>query len=107
MRSCCSVAVFFAWFLLVPPVNDSLPLLSERRVDVGAPLSRWAKVGSADSMAGCRAKLETDRKWIWHTNGEIQSKFVRTYSWWPGFDMAMRIDAGQCVADDDPRLKAK
>jgi hypothetical protein len=77
------------WYLLAPaayPATNGM-----LRWDAAAPLSRWKAVKSFDSAAQCEAeRLKRQR------GAEMENKpSVRDF-----------VDSFQCIASDDPRLKA-
>ena len=83
------------WYLMVPPpvLRSSLP------VDLGAPLSEWRLFSARDSAAECEQELVAFYK-VAKTeliaNPADQRDRIQFY----------QLENSQCVASDDPRLKA-
>jgi hypothetical protein len=84
------------WILMVPPpvLHSSLP------VDLGAPLSEWRLFSLHDSAADCEQGLVAFYKLAkteLAANPADERDRIQFY----------QLENSQCVASDDPRLKAE
>jgi hypothetical protein len=97
MKLCHAAALaLVGWYLMVPPpvLHSSLP------VDLGAPLSEWRLFSIHDSAAECEQGLVAFYKLAKTelvANPADERDRVQYY----------QLENSQCVASDDPRLKAK
>jgi hypothetical protein len=93
-----------AWYLMIPPIG------ADNKVDAHAPLSTWRKSVKFDSEQQCEESL---KDLIQHptTPDEYQAAAKATLKakMHPisQAEMTKRTAESQCVAADDPRLKAK
>jgi hypothetical protein len=93
-----------AWYLMIPPIG------ADYKVDARAPLLEWRKSVKFDSEKECEESLKDV---IQHptTPDEYQAAAKATLKarMHPisQAEMTKRTAESQCVAADDPRLKAK
>jgi hypothetical protein len=86
--------VLVGWYLIVPPLTAKAP----RQVNYKAPLTYWHISGSYDTAAKCReaeSKLFNDTMSVYRNDETLLPSPAQA-----------RITA-ECIASDDPRLKAK
>ena len=92
------------WYLMIPPIG------ADNKVDAHAPLSQWRKGVHFDSEKECDDSLK-DAIQNPMTPDEYQAaaKSTRKAKMNPlsKSEMTKRTAESQCVAADDPRLKAK
>jgi UDP-N-acetylglucosamine:LPS N-acetylglucosamine transferase len=92
------------WYLLIPPIDAA------NKVDANAPLLTWRKGVKFDSQDECEQSLKDV---IQHptTPAEYQAaaKATKKANMTPltQSEMTKRMAESQCVAADDPRMKAK
>ncbi|MGA7870755.1 MAG: hypothetical protein WCA22_07630 [Candidatus Binatus sp.] len=93
-----------AWYLMIPPIG------ADNKVDASAPLSTWRKSVKFDSEKECDESL-TDVIQNPMTPAEYQAAAKTTLKAkmhpLSKSEMTKRMAESQCVAADDPRLKAK
>jgi hypothetical protein len=93
-----------AWYLMIPPIG------ADNKIDPHAPLSQWRKGVSFQSQKECDDSLK-DAIQNPMTPAEYQAaaKATRKAKMKPlsMSEMTKRTTESQCVAGDDPRLKAK
>ncbi len=93
-----------AWYLMIPPIG------ADYKVDARAPMLEWRRSVKFDSEKECEASLKDV---IQHptTPDEYQAAARATLKarMHPisQAEMTKRTAESQCVAADDPRLKAK
>src|SRR5271163_1040992 len=93
-----------AWYLMIPPIDAS------NKVDANAPLATWRKGVKFDSQDECQQSLKDV---IQHptTAAEYQAaaKATKKANMMPltRAEMTKRMAESQCVAADDPRIRAK
>ena len=92
------------WYLMIPPIG------ADNKVDAHASLSKWRKGVGFDSEKQCDDSLK-DAIQNPMTSAEYQAaaKATRNAKMRPlsKSEMTRRTAESQCVAGDDPRLKAK
>jgi hypothetical protein len=92
------------WYLMIPPIG------ADNKIDPHAPLSQWRKGVSFQSQKECDDSLK-DAIQNPMTPAEYQAaaKATRKAKMKPltMSEMTKRTAESQCVAGDDPRLKAK
>jgi hypothetical protein len=92
------------WYLMIPPIG------ADNRVDAHASLSKWRKGVGFESEKQCDDSLK-DAIQNPMTTAEYQAaaKATRKAKMRPlsKSEMTRRTAESQCVAGDDPRLKAK
>ncbi|HEY6298930.1 MAG TPA: hypothetical protein VIW95_04735 [Candidatus Binatus sp.] len=92
------------WYLMIPPIG------ADNRVDAHASLSKWRKGVGFESEKQCDDSLK-DAIQNPMTPAEYQAaaKATRKAKMRPlsKSEMTRRTTESQCVAGDDPRLKAK
>jgi hypothetical protein len=92
------------WYLMIPPIG------ADNKIDPHAPLSKWRKGVSFQSQKECEDSLQ-DAIQNPMTSAEYQAaaKATRKAKMKPltMLEMTKRTAESQCVAADDPRLKAK
>jgi hypothetical protein len=92
------------WYLMIPPIG------ADNRVDAHASLSKWRKGVGFESEKQCDDSLK-DAIQNPMTPAEYQAaaKATRKAKMRPlsKSEMTRRTAESQCVAGDDPRLKAK
>jgi hypothetical protein len=92
------------WYLMIPPIG------ADNKVDAHASLSKWRKGVSFESEKQCDDSLK-DAIQNPMTSAEYQAaaKATRKAKMRPlsKSEMTRRTAESQCVAGDDPRLKAK
>src|SRR5258708_26097425 len=92
------------WYLMIPPIG------ADNKVDVHAPLSQWRRGVGFESEKDCDDSLK-DAIQNPMTPDEYQAaaKQTRKAKLKPlsMSEMTKRTQESQCVAEDDPRLKAK
>jgi hypothetical protein len=93
-----------AWYLMIPPIG------ADNKVDAHAPLSNWRKGVSFNSQKECDDSLK-DAIQNPMTPDEYQAAAKQTQKAKMKplsiSEMTKRTAESQCVAGDDPRLKAK
>ena len=99
-----AVLAIAAWYLMIPPIG------ADNKIDPHAPLSQWRKGLSFLSQKECDDSLK-DAIQNPMTPAEYQAaaKATRKAKMKPltMSEMTKRTTESQCVAGDDPRLKAK
>jgi hypothetical protein len=105
MKSCHTAALAYVlWYLMIPPIG------ADNKVDAHAPLSNWRRGVSFNSQKECDDSLK-DAIQNPMTPDEYRdaAKQTRKAKMRPlsMSEMAKRTLQSQCVAADDPRLKAK
>ena len=105
MKNChAATLAIVAWYLMIPPIG------ADNKVDAHAPLSNWRKGVSFNSQKECDDSLK-DAIQNPMTPDEYQAaaKQTRKANMKPLSisEMTNRTAESQCVAEDDPRLKAK
>jgi hypothetical protein len=86
------------WYLMMPPVN------SDNTVDLDAPLSKWIVGASFDAANQCETvRAMTTTPVQWKADIRAAKKAGRLPLTRAEYDK--RVEAAQCVATDDPRLK--
>ena len=92
------------WYLMIPPIG------ADNKVDAHASLSKWRKGVGFESEKQCDDSLK-DAIQNPMTTAEYQAagKATRKAKMRPlsKSEMTRRTAESQCVAGDDPRLKAK
>lgn len=96
------------WYLMIPPSENPFDP-SDRVLITGAPLSQWLVVDSFDTAQQCHqmlaGKTERARRAVVEARkSKGPSAEVELLTEEKSFDA---YSAGQCIASDDPRLKAK
>jgi len=94
------------WYLLIPPVFSAMGDHPRAFNDLNASLNKWDIQGSFDSETSCVKEKERIR-----IEAPLRLKFAHEH---PDQDRNGNIVAvaeawqrSECVASDDPRLKAK
>jgi hypothetical protein len=109
-----TLAILIGWFLMFPPlINRSGVLYMEP--DVSAPLTEWRpaqlEAGTLDSKSVCensRLALVSNAKNLLQDAPADLGKMRLEESERAGkWIFALEAAASRCIADDDPRLKAK
>jgi hypothetical protein len=99
-----SALTIVLWYLMIPPIG------ADNKIDPHAPLSKWRKGVSFQSQKECEDSLK-DAIQNPMTPAEYQAaaKATRKAKMKPltMSEMTKRTAESQCVAGDDPRLKAK
>jgi len=92
------------WYLIIPPIG------ADNKVDAHAPLSQWRRGVGFESQKDCDDSLK-DAIQTPMTQDEYQAaaKQTRKAKMKPlsMSEMTKRTSESQCVASDDPRLRAK
>ena len=78
--------ILVVWYLIMPPVYPGEQLGDD------APFSQWQTINTFQTAAGCRDELAKLTVLI---AGNVSHSLIQR-----------RVLAAQCVAADDPRLKA-
>jgi hypothetical protein len=103
LRHAAALAIV-VWYLMIPPIG------ADNKVDAHAPLSTWRKGVSFNSQKECDDSLQ-DAIQNPMTPDEYQAaaQATRKAKMHPlsESEMTKRTAESQCVAADDPRLKAK
>jgi hypothetical protein len=95
-----AVLTLVGWYLMVPPIRILGPASDPKtpvEFDRRAPLSEWKILGSFDTAKACYdypAHLEK----LLHRSGPAGAGADEAAKAW--------FDKAQCIATDDPRLKA-
>jgi hypothetical protein len=93
-----------AWYLMIPPIGV------DNKVDTRAPLLEWRKSVKFDSEQQCEEALKdviqhptTPDEYQAATKATLKARMHPISQ----AEMTKRTAESQCVAADDPRLKAK
>ena len=99
-----AVLAIVGWYLMIPPIG------ADNRVDAHAPLSKWRVGVGFESQKDCDDSLK-DAIQSPMTPAEYQAAAKQTQKAkmkpLSMSEMTKRTAESQCVAGDDPRLKAK
>ena len=88
-------------YLMVPPRTSDVGPLT---FDESAPLSKWKVVGSYDSASDCNeGKKDTPKLLLQAADRESDESKKKEFLPWT----ASLLEAQQCIATDDARLKEK
>jgi hypothetical protein len=96
--------VVVAWYLMIPPIG------TDNKVDAHAPLSQWRKGVKFDSAKQCADSLkDAIQNPMTPDEYRAAAAATRKAKMHPlsKSEMTKRTSESQCVAEDDPRLKAK
>jgi hypothetical protein len=91
-----ALALALGWYLMVPPINRA-PAGYEAQF--GLPLSKWTVNTAFDSAYDCEA-MHTP--YLLKNAKNMNSRQKGSLSW----ALAVAATQSQCIASDDPRLKA-
>ena len=93
-----------AWYLMIPPIDAT------NKVDAKAPMMTWRKSVKFDSKDQCEQSLKdviehptTPAEYQAAAKATLKAR-MRPLS---QSEMTKRMAESQCVAEDDPRIKAK
>jgi hypothetical protein len=92
------------WYLMIPPIG------ADNKIDPHASLSQWRKGVSFQSQKECDDSLkDAIQNPMTPTEYQAAAKATRKAKMKPltMSEMTKRTAESQCVAGDDPRLKAK